>query len=255
MDSLPDITLLWLLIFISTAFLAGYVDAIAGGGGMIQIPILLLSGLPPVFALASNKIISMFGTLVAIARYHKHNKIIWRVVFIAVLPCLIVSYFGGVLALKTPTWILEWMIIICIPIALFFTLQNKTETELAAIETSAIKTISVTAPIGFYDGILGPGTGSYMTISLHKYLKIDYLHATAITKPLNLSTNIGAAIAFLIAGKVVWVIAIPMLIANAAGAWFGAHYAVKGGQQFIRKVLVVVLVFMLLANIIKMFTL
>ncbi len=254
MDSLPDITLVWFLIFISTALVAGYVDAIAGGGGMIQIPILLLSGLPPVFALASNKIISMFGTLVAIFRYQKHKKIIWRVVFVAILPCLIASYFGGVMALKTPTWILEWMIIICIPIALFFTLQSKTETELAAINTSAVKTIAVTSPIGFYDGILGPGTGSYMAIVLHRFLNIDYLHATAITKPLNLSTNIGAAIAFLMAGKVVWVVAIPMLIANAIGAWLGAHYAIKGGQQFIRKVLVVVLVFMLLANIIKMFS-
>jgi uncharacterized membrane protein YfcA len=254
MDTLSDISSYWFLIFVITAFVAGYVDAIAGGGGMIQIPILLLSGLPPVFALATNKIISMFGTLVAISRYHKHNKIIWRVVFIAVVPCLFASYLGGLAALNTPAWLLEWLIIICIPIALVFTLQNKTETQLSTMQTGSIKIILSTAPIGFYDGILGPGTGSYMTLAMHKFLKIDYLHATAITKPLNLSTNIGAAIAFLIAGKVVWLVAIPMLIANAVGAWFGSHYALKGGQQFIRKVLIYVLVFMLLANLIKMFT-
>jgi len=213
---------------------------------------LLLSGLPPVFALATNKIISMFGTMVAITRYHKHNKIIWRVVFIALLPCLIASYFGSILALNTPAWILEWLIIIFIPIALFFTLQSKKETELPAMKTGTVRTIAATAPIGFYDGFLGPGTGSYMTIILHKFMKIDYLHATAITKPLNLSTNIGAAIAFLMAGKVVWMIAIPMLIFNAIGAWLGAHYALKGGVKFIRKVLIFVLVLILLANIIKM---
>jgi len=251
LDTLPDITVIWFLLFIITAFIAGYVDAIAGGGGMIQIPILLLSGLPPVFALATNKIISMFGTLVAITRYHKHNKIIWRVVFIAVLPCLIASYFGGLMALNTPTWILEWMIITCIPIALFFTLQNKTESDLPKMKTGALRTISATVPLGFYDGILGPGTGSYMTIIMHRFMNIDYLHATAITKPLNLSTNVGAAIAFLLAGKVVWVVAIPMLVANAMGAWVGAHYAIKGGVQFIRKILISVLVFMLLANVIK----
>ncbi len=251
MDTLPDITFIWFFIFIVTAFVAGYVDAIAGGGGMIQIPILLLSGLPPVFALASNKIISMFGTLVAILRYHKQNKIIWRVVFIAVIPCLVASYFGGLAALSTPTWILEWLIIGCIPIALFFTLRTKTESKLPEMETGIVRTISSTAPLGFYDGILGPGTGSYLTIIMHRYLKIDYLHATAITKPLNLSTNIGAAIAFLIAGKVVWIVAIPMLIANALGAWIGAHYALKGGQKFIRKILISVLFFMLIANSIK----
>ncbi len=255
MDSLPDIANYWFLIFVITAFCAGYVDAIAGGGGMIQIPVLLLSGLPPVFALATNKIISMFGTLVAITRYHKHNKIIWRVAFIAILPCLIASYFGGLAALHTPGWFLEWMIIICIPIALFFTLHSKTETTLPEKQTGTIKVIATTAPLGFYDGILGPGTGSYMTIAMHKFLKIDYLHATAITKPLNLATNVGAAIAFLFAGKVVWLVAIPMLFANASGAWFGSHYAIKGGQQFIRKVLILVLVFMLFANIVKMFDL
>ncbi|MFV2061291.1 MAG: sulfite exporter TauE/SafE family protein, partial [Gammaproteobacteria bacterium] len=241
-------------IFIITAFVAGYVDAIAGGGGMIQIPILLLSGLPPVFALATNKIISMFGTLVAITRYHKHNKIIWRIVFVAVLPCLLASFLGGLAALQTASWVLEWLIIIGIPIALFFTLRAKTESKLLEMQTGSLKIIATTAPIGFYDGILGPGTGSYMTIAIHKYLKIDYLHATAITKPLNLSTNIGAAIAFLFAGKVVWLVAIPMLLANAVGAWFGSHYAIKGGQQFIRRVLIFVLFFMLLANIIKMMT-
>jgi uncharacterized membrane protein YfcA len=221
---------------------------------MIQIPILLLSGLPPVFALATNKIISMFGTMVAIIRYHKHNKIIWRVALIAILPCLIASYLGGLAALSTPTWILEWMIIICIPIALFFTFQSKTETDLPEMKNNTVTTIAVTAPLGFYDGILGPGTGSYMTISLHRFLNIDYLHATAITKPLNLSTNIGAAIAFLIAGKVVWLVAVPMLIANAIGAWVGTHYAIKGGTKFIRKILIFVLFFMLIANIIKMMT-
>jgi len=160
LDTLPDITVIWFVVFVTTAFIAGYVDAIAGGGGMIQIPILLLSGLPPVFALATNKIISMFGTMVAITRYHKHKKILWRYVFIAVLPCLIASYFGGLAALQTPSWILEWLIIICIPVALFFTLQHKTETKLPEMKTDVVRIVSSTAPLGFYDGILGPGTGS-----------------------------------------------------------------------------------------------
>ncbi|VAW75355.1 Transmembrane protein YfcA [hydrothermal vent metagenome] len=250
MDIIFEISLTWIVIFIVTGFIAGYVDAIAGGGGMIQLPILLLGGVPPIFALATNKIVSMFGTLVAIVGYHRHKMILWRYVAIAVVPCLIASYYGGLLALQTSSWILQWLIILCIPIALYFTLQNKTET-LSKCERGVSKTLLTTVPIGFYDGYLGPGTGSYMTIALHKYMKIDYLHATAITKPLNLSTNVGAAIAFLLAGKVIWIVAIPMLLANALGAAIGSHYAVKGGVEFIKKVLISVLAMMLLANIVK----
>ncbi len=251
MDVISEISLTWIVIFIVTGFVAGYVDAIAGGGGMIQLPILLLGGLPPIFALATNKIVSMFGTLVAIVGYQRHKIILWRYVVIAVVPCLGASYYGGVLALGTSSWMLQWLIILCIPVALYFTLQKNNEEAVSKYDQGISKTLLTTVPIGFYDGYLGPGTGSYMTIALHKYMKIDYLHATAITKPLNLSTNIGAAIAFLFAGKVIWVVAIPMLFANAIGAAMGSHYAVKGGVEFIRKILITMLAMMLLANIIK----
>lgn len=108
-----------------------------------------------------------------------------------------------------------------------------------------------TAPIGFYDGLLGPGTGTYMTISMKKFLHLDYLVSTASTKPLNFATNLGSAIAFIMAGKVLWGVAITLGLANMAGSYVGSHYAIKGGEQFIKKVLVIVLVFMLLANIVK----
>ena len=91
-----------------------------------------------------------------------------------------------------------------------------------------------------------------MAIAVRKVLKFDFLHATATIKPLNLLTNIGAAIAFLLAGKVIWAIAIPMLVASSIGGWIGSHSAIKGGDTFIRKVLVFVLVLMLVANITKM---
>jgi len=252
LENLSDISLLWIAIYIATGFIAGYVDAIAGGGGMIQLPVLLLGGFPPVFALATNKIVSMFGTLVAIIRYHSHKIVLWSYIMIAVIPCMIASYFGGMLAIATPGWLLEWMIIICIPVALYFTLKSRVDQKLSQMNKGVTRTLVATVPIGFYDGFLGPGTGSYMTISLHKNLNIDYLHATAITKPLNLGTNIGAGIAFLFAAKVIWLVAIPMLFANALGAAVGSHYAIKGGAGFIRQVLIYVLALMLFANVIKM---
>jgi len=142
--------------------------------------------------------------------------------------------------------------LICIPIALFIVLADKPDQTKQQPKSTFGKTVLAITPLGFYDGILGPGTGTYMAIAVRKFLKFDYLLATATIKPLNLLTNIGAAVAFLFAGKVIWSIAIPMLLASSAGGWLGSHSAVKGGDKFIRKVLIFVLVIMLLANGYKM---
>ena len=150
-----------------------------------------------------------------------------------------------------PDYIIQWAILIAIPIALIFLLKKSSKIKEENTKLTNKNIILATAPIGFYDGILGPGTGTYMTISMKKFLHLDYIISTASTKPLNLATNIGSAIAFVTAGKVLWMIAIPMAIANMAGSYVGSHYAIKGGEAFIKKILIFVFFFMLLANIIK----
>ena len=251
MEFLEDITTTWIIIFIITGFIAGYVDSIAGGGGMIQVPVLLYSGIPPVFVLATNKMASLFGTLMATIKYFLSKKISIRVVSIAIIPCLLASYLGSSLVMYIPDYIIQWAILIAIPIALIFLLKKSSKIKEENTKLTNKNIILATAPIGFYDGILGPGTGTYMTIAMKKFLHLDYIIATASTKPLNLATNIGSAIAFVAAGKVLWMIAIPMALANMAGSYVGSHFAIKGGEVFIKKVLIFVLIFMLLANIIK----
>ena len=251
MEFLEDITTTWIIIFIITGFIAGYVDSIAGGGGMIQVPVLLYSGIPPVFVLATNKMASLFGTLMATIKYFLSKKISIRVVSIAIIPCLLASYLGSSLVMYIPDYIIQWAILIAIPIALVFLLKKSSKIKEENTKLTNKNIILATAPIGFYDGILGPGTGTYMTISMKKFLHLDYIISTASTKPLNLATNLGSAIAFVYAGKVLWMIAIPMAIANMAGSYVGSHFAIKGGEVFIKKVLIFVLIFMLLANIIK----
>jgi uncharacterized protein len=251
MEFLQDITTTWIIIFIITGFIAGYVDSIAGGGGMIQVPVLLYSGIPPVFVLATNKMASLFGTLMATIKYFLSKKISIRVVSIAIIPCLLASYLGSSLVMYIPDYIIQWAILIAIPIALVFLLKKSSKIKEENTELTNKNIILATAPIGFYDGILGPGTGTYMTISMKKFLHLDYIISTASTKPLNLATNLGSAIAFVYAGKVLWMIAIPMAIANMAGSYVGTHFAIKGGESFIKKVSIFVLVFMLLANIVK----
>jgi len=252
MEGFVDLSYYWLAALILVAFAAGYIDAVAGGGGMLNLPALLFAGVPPVSALAVNKITGIAGTTLAVIKFALDKRIHWRTVFYAAIPCLLASYIGGKLALNASASVLAWAILICIPIALFIVLNDKPSQQHQAIEESFPKTLLAITPLGFYDGILGPGTGTYMAIAARKVLKFDFLLATATIKPLNLMTNIGAAIAFLLAGKVIWAIAVPMLLASSAGGWLGSHSAIKGGDQFIRKVLVSVLVLMLAANLYKM---
>ncbi|HFC93385.1 MAG TPA: hypothetical protein ENJ51_11305 [Leucothrix mucor] len=252
MDTLlQDIGIIWLLALMLTAFAAGYIDAVAGGGGMLQLPALLFVGIPPVSALATNKIVGFTGTFLAVIKYAVEKKICWKLVFYAAIPCLIASYLGGQLAMKLDATLLEWMILLCIPIALFFIFQKSNKKQNRVVN-NPVKTIVSIGPIGFYDGLLGPGTGSYMAIVMNKVLNYDFLTATASVKPLNLLTNLGAAIAFIFAGKVIWMIALPLAVCSALGGWLGGHSAIIGGEVFIRKLLVTVLIFMLLANLFKM---
>ncbi|ADG92891.1 protein of unknown function DUF81 [Arcobacter nitrofigilis DSM 7299] len=251
MELFADITLYWVIGFVIAGFLAGYIDSIAGGGGMVQVPVLLLSGLSPLHVLASNKMAGLVGVLMATIKYALSKKISWKVVSIAIIPCLLASYIGSRLVMFVSDEIITWAIILAIPVAMIFLFKKSKKIVEEKTEVNNKNIILATAPIGFYDGLLGPGTGTYMTISMKKFLHLDYLVSTASTKPLNFATNVGSAIAFVFAGKVLWGVAIVLGLANIAGSYVGSHYAIKGGEEFIKKVLVFVLVFMLVGNIIK----
>ncbi|PLY09042.1 MAG: hypothetical protein C0626_08480 [Arcobacter sp.] len=251
MELFADITLYWVVGFVIAGFLAGYIDSIAGGGGMVQVPVLLLSGMSPLHVLASNKIASLVGVLMATIKYAISKKISWKVVSIAIIPCLLASYIGSILVMYVSDDVIKWAIILAIPVALVFLFKKSKKIVEEKTEVNSKNIILATAPIGFYDGLLGPGTGTYMTISMKKFLHLDYLVSTASTKPLNFATNVGSAIAFIFAGKVLWGVAIVLGLANIAGSYVGSHYAIRGGEEFIKKVLIFVLIFMLGANIIK----
>ncbi len=252
MELFADITPYWVIGFVIAGFLAGYIDSIAGGGGMVQVPVLLLSGLSPIHVLASNKMAGLVGVLMATIKYALSKKISWKVVSIAIIPCLIASYIGSRLIMFVSDEIITWAIILAIPVAMVFLFKKSKKIVEEKTKLNNKNIIIATAPIGFYDGLLGPGTGTYMTISMKKFLHLDYLVSTASTKPLNFATNVGSAIAFIFAGKVLWGVAIVLGLANIAGSYVGSHYAIKGGEEFIKKVLVFVLVFMLVGNIIKL---
>jgi len=205
-----------------------------------------------VSALATNKIVGFTGTLLAVIKYALAKKINWQLVGFTAIPCLGASYWGSQVALTLSDQVLAWMILLCIPMALFFVTRKSRVSEVKEIIVKPWLSIAAITPIGFYDGLLGPGTGSYMAIAIHKLLKFNFLDATASVKPLNLLTNLGAAMGFIFAGKVLWSVALPMAACSALGGWLGGRSAIAKGDAFIRQMLLILLVVMLLANLFKM---
>ncbi len=243
-----DFTLWAFILLIAAAFCAGYIDAIAGGGGMIQTLALLMAGILPVSVLATNKIVSLSGTLTAVIKYARGRAIPWHLVFACLVPCFLAAALGSCLVMFFSDETITWLIILCIPVALAVTFlpQQQQHTQESNDRKKAILLMS---PIAFYDGLVGPGTGTYMALTANKGLHMRFLRATGFAKPLNLATNVGSAVMYLFAGKVIWLLALPMAAASVCGAYLGSHSAIARGDSFIKLVMLCMLVTMLIVNI------
>jgi len=252
MDMLFELDLVLISFLICVAFLAGLIDAVAGGGGMLQVPALLLGGLSPVTALATNKIISMVGTSFVVVKYALNNLVLWRYVAMGALPCLLAAVLGSKLAILAPDWFLEALILVSIVTGLLVSNYVKIDQERKNLTPKTSRFLGLQTSIGLYDGIAGPGTGSFMVLANNKSLGVNLLVSTAIAKPLNLMTNLGATVIFISADKVVWAVAIPMLIANSLGGWLGGNIAIVKGSQYIKRMLSIVLILMLTVNVSKL---
>ncbi|MBS9778014.1 MAG: TSUP family transporter [Gammaproteobacteria bacterium] len=246
-----DISSFVFFLLIVSAFVAGYIDSVAGGGGMIQTLALLMAGVSPVQTLATNKIVSVSGTITAVTKYAKARAINWRLTFICIIPCVIAAAIGSKIVMYFSDSIIRWMIIFCIPVALSVIFIKSSKVQSKSESTSAPKAVALMTPIAFYDGLIGPGTGTYMAIAGTKGLNMSFLRATGLAKPLNLSTNIGSALVYLISGKILWILAVPMALASVCGAYWGSHSAIKHGDAFIKKVMLIMLVAMLIVNLVR----
>jgi uncharacterized protein len=231
-----------IILLALAALVAGFVDSIAGGGGLLALPALLLAGLDPVAALATNKLQGSFGTVSATYAYWRegHLKISdhWRVIgatFIAA--CL------GVAAIKyAPTQFLSAALpVLLIIIAIYFALSPKLSAEKQHARIPAVAFAFGLAPaIGFYDGVFGPGTGSFFMLVLVTLMGLGIVEATAQTKLLNFTSNIASLLIFAFSGKIIWVVGLTMGVAQFIGAQLGSRLAMKQGAKIIRPLLVVV---------------
>jgi uncharacterized membrane protein YfcA len=224
------------------AFAAGFVDSIAGGGGLITVPALLLAGLPPVEALATNKFQGTFGSGTAAWSYARGGLVDVRAQWLPALVALCAAAAGSALATRLPVEVLRWaMPVVLVAVALWFALKpGLSDKDSAARLSAPVVTATVVPVIAFYDGILGPGTGSFFMLGLVALAGMGVLRATAQTKVLNFASNLGSLAVFAAAGGVWWGLGLAMAAAQVAGARLGARMAMRRGARLIRPLLVTV---------------
>lgn len=234
-------------IILPLIFFAGFVDAIAGGGGLISVPAYLAAGLPPHYALGNNKFSSSIGTLFTVLTYHRKNMIDIRIALISALFALGGSFAGARTVLLIDPGFLQYILIVLIPAVTVFTLikkdMGKHNHSMHVSRVRAYMLSSIAAfVIGFYDGFFGPGTGAFLILFYTLALRYDFVTANANTKVVNLASNIAAIATFIVNGKVIYMIGIPAAACGVAGNLLGANIVIKKGRGIVRPVFIIVLI-------------
>ena len=231
------------IVFLAAAaFLAGFVDSIAGGGGLIALPALLLAGFGPVEALGTNKLQGLFGTASATYSYASKGLVDlstqWRWAVLAFAGAVA----GALLAAIIPADMLRLALpVLLIAIAVYFALKpNMDDVDRAQRITPFLFGATVVPLIGFYDGVFGPGTGSFLMLAFVSLAGYGVLKATAHTKLINFASNLGGFVAFAAIGVVAWKVGVVMGAAQFLGARLGAALAMKTGARLIKTLLMLV---------------
>ena len=228
-------------ILTATAVLTGFIDAVAGGGGLIMMPALLFAGVPPINALATNKLQSIFGTAVATNNYARAGLVHWREHRLAML-IVFLGASGGVLLVQAIDSKLLGLLVpaLLVAVALYVLLSPRMTDEDAHHRLSERGYTPIGGAIGFYDGFFGPGTGTLFTASLVALRGYGLTRATALTKLLNFTSNVASVLFFAIGGKMFWLLGFCMALGAMLGGWLGSHSAIRFGAGLIRPLLVTV---------------
>ena len=230
----------WVYVALAAVgIVTGFIDSIAGGGGLIMMPALLSAGLSPVQALATNKLQSMIGTAIAVWNYGRKGLIEWRS-NMGKAAVVFVGASAGVIAVQLlDPGLLEVVVpVLLMAVALYVLVSPRMTDEDARERVSRAGYAPVGGAIGFYDGFFGPGTGSFFTTSLVALRGMGLTRATALTKLLNLTSNVASVIFFAIGGKMLWTLGLAIGGGAMLGNYLGSHTAMRFGARIIRPLLV-----------------
>lgn len=245
------------LIVCPLVFLAGFVDSVAGGGGIISLPAYLLAGVPVKLAAGTNKLANGCGTALATVRYAKSGNVDLFCAVPAAVTCLAGSAIGTSFAVYLPDETLKIIILAALPAAallLFFLRKPANEEKPAKPRGKIIAHSALTGfLIGCYDGLVGPGTGTFLTMVFALCLNFSLLRASGCARMANLASNIASLIVYLSHGDVLFALGIPAIACSMLGNYFGSRFAIRGGSSRIRLVMFAVLALLFIKTALELF--
>jgi uncharacterized membrane protein YfcA len=229
-----------LILLCIVAFLAGFTDAIAGGGGLIQTPaaLVLLPQYPLATVLGTLMIPSFSGTSIATTQFVRRVQLNWLLIGLMAITAFMAAFAGSTLLTHVNNSFMKPLLLIMLIVVAIYTFTNKrfgdhTEKD-HSLRQQIIYSLVISLVIGFYDGFIGPGAGSFLILAFIGLLGFDFLKASAHAKFVNLATNLGSILFFSLSGKIIYSIALPMAACNALGGLLGARLAILRGNAFIR---------------------
>jgi hypothetical protein len=241
-----DVTILLLLCL--AAFAAGFIDAIVGGGGLIQTPVglILLPSLPVATVIGTLKVPAFSGTSFAAFQYLKKVDLNWKLLGIMMLLAFPSAFLGSTLLTYVSNDFMKPLLLVVLSFLVIYTYAKKNfgqqiEKNISS-QRKLLNAVAISFVVGLYDGFIGPGTGSFLVVAFIAIMGFDFLHASANAKMVNLATNFGSICLFMLKGKIIWAIALPMAASNALGGWLGAKLAINKGNGFIRIFFLVVVI-------------
>lgn len=239
MAGLASIDPITLALLCGAAFTAGFVDSIAGGGGLIQLPALMLflPSYPIAMLFGTNKMASMFGTGTAVVKYSRKLSLPWKVMLPTAGAALIGSGLGAKVASSISNDVMRPIVIVLLVLASGYLIWKRDLGTVEKPEPPFKKQLIIGLIsgllIGFYDGVFGPGTGSFLIFVFVSFLGMGFLKASASSKVINFSTNVAALTVFILHGNILFQYAIPMALFNMAGGYTGSHMAMLKGNKFV----------------------
>lgn len=253
-----ELTIQTFLIVCPLLFLAGLVDAIGGGGGLISLPAYMLAGLPVHQAVATNKMSSSCGTALVTLRFIKNKLVDLKLAVPSVLAAVIGSSIGANLSMTLEEAVMEKILFVVLPVAALIVLNKKLfcDRGLDHVELTPktyVIASSAAFVVGLYDGLYGPGTGTFLIIAFTVFAKMSIGVSNAQAKVINLTSNITSLIIFILNGQVLFTLGIAAAISNMAGGYIGAGLAMNGGAKIVKPIILFVL-FLLLLKILGIFS-
>ena len=220
--------------------LAGFLDTLVGGGGLLAVPALLLSGIPPIYVLGTNKFQGSMGTGIATFLLFRKKKLDLQSVKNLMIASFIGSVIGGIIVQFVDTEILSFVIpIVLVIIAIYFIVSPKPRV-ISSSSNSDKRFESYAVPgVGFYDGMFGPGAGSFFVMTGVMLKKLEIIQATILAKPLNFASNIAGLIVFFIFGHIAFIVGLVMMLGQFIGSFVGTHYLLKANPKVIRILIVI----------------